>query len=394
MAQQPKAPQANNGIEPIRGDAGGTVLGPRNLAREQQAPDLLRSPLTDQGSLPNMRFSFADAHNRLSVGGWSRQVTNREMSSAITIAGVDMRLNPGSSREMHWHKEAEWAYMLKGRARVSAVDAQGRTYLDDVGEGDGWYFPSGIPHSIQALSEGCEFLLAFDDGAFSENSTFLVSDWLAHTPKDIIAANFGVSVDDLVDLPPHERYIFAAPVPPPLEEQRGPSPNGAVPNTFTHHLGSMEPKTTSGGSVRIQDSSNFPASKTIAAVLVEVEPGAMRELHWHPNADEWQYYISGQARMTVFGSSATATTFDFQAGDVGTVPRAMGHYVQNTGTDKLVFLEMFRSDHYADVSLNQWLALSPRQLVQETLHLNQNMMQALDPVKQPVINRGKPGKSA
>ncbi|MEJ7659077.1 MAG: cupin domain-containing protein [Hymenobacter sp.] len=146
MAQPTKSPQTDNGIEPIRGDEAAPSWG-RATPREQQSQDPLRSQLTDQGSLPNMRFSFADAHNRLSVGGWSRQVTNREMSSAMTIAGVDMRLNPGSSREMHWHKEAEWAYMLKGRARVSAVDAQGRTYLDDVGEGDGWYFPpaSRIP---------------------------------------------------------------------------------------------------------------------------------------------------------------------------------------------------------------------------------------------------------
>jgi len=381
----------NTPFEPIRGNMGGTILGPRNPAREQQAPDLVRSPRTDQGTMLNMRFSFADAHNRLSEGGWSRQVTQRELPSALTMAGVNMRLNPGSNREMHWHKEAEWAYMLKGTARVTSVDAQGRTYIDDVAEGDGWNFPSGIPHSIQALGDGCEFLLVFDSGGFSENSTFLVSDWLAHTPKEVIAANFGVSVDDLADLPKGERYIFAAPVPPSLDEQRGPSPNGAVPNTFTHRLRRQEPLRTSGGTVRILDSSTFPASSTIAAVLVEVNPGAMREMHWHPNADEWQYYISGQARMTVFGSSATATTFDFQAGDVGSVPFAMGHYVQNTGTEPLVFLEMFRSPYYADVSLNQWLALSPPQLVQETLNLNQNMMHALDPVKQPVIHRGTPG---
>ncbi len=129
-------------------------------------------------------------------------------------------------------------------------------------------------------------------------------------------------------------------------------------------------------------------------MLVEVNPGAMREMHWHPNTDEWQYYIAGQGRMTVFGSSATATTFDFQAGDVGTVPFAMGHYVQNTGTEPLVFLEMFRSSYYADVSLNQWLALTPKQLVQETLNPSEHLMQALDPNKQPVIHREIPASKA
>jgi oxalate decarboxylase len=132
-----------------------------------------------------------------------------------------------------------------------------------------------------------------------------------------------------------------------------------------------------GGRVRIVDSSNFPASTTIAAALVEVDPGGMRELHWHPNADEWQYYLAGSARMTVFAAEGTANTFDYQAGDVGYVPFPMGHYVENTGGQPLRFLEMFRSDRYASVSLDQWLALTPAQLVREHLPIDQRTITAL-----------------
>ena len=85
--------------------------------------------------------------------------------------------------------------------------------------------------------------------------------------------------------------------------------------------------------------------------------------------DEWQYYLEGQARMTVFAAEGLARTFDYQAGDVGFVPFTMGHYVENRGDTPLRFLEMFRSDHYADVSLNQWLALTPPELVRAHLHL-------------------------
>jgi oxalate decarboxylase len=129
--------------------------------------------------------------------------------------------------------------------------------------------------------------------------------------------------------------------------------------------------------VRITDSSNFPAATTIAAALVEVEPGGMRELHWHPNTDEWQYYISGRGRMTVFASGGKARTFDYQAGDVGYVPFAMGHYLENTGTETLTFLEMFRSNHFADVSLAQWLALTPPELVQAHLNVDDQTMKAI-----------------
>ncbi len=125
---------------------------------------------------------------------------------------------------------------------------------------------------------------------------------------------------------------------------------------------------------------------TIAAALVEVEPGAMRELHWHPNADEWQYYISGNARMTVFASGGRARTFDYAAGDVGYVPFAMGHYVQNTGDGVLRFLEIFRSDRFADLSLRQWLGLVPPELVREHLDGAPDVIVALSTTR-PIIVR-------
>ena len=124
----------------------------------------------------------------------------------------------------------------------------------------------------------------------------------------------------------------------------------------------------SGGSIRIADSTNFPASKTVAAALVTVKPGSMRELHWHPNADEWQYYMKGSARMTVFNTGPHANTTDFRPGDVGVVGRNFGHYVENTGDDDLVFIETFRSDHYEEVSLANWLSHLPPKLV--SAHLN------------------------
>jgi oxalate decarboxylase len=369
--------------QPIRDGAGATDPGPRNVLLDRQNPDLLTPPSTDSGTLPNLKYSFSLAHNRLQEGGWARQVTVRELPIATTLAGVNMRLNPGGVRELHWHKEAEWAYMLYGRARISAVDQEGRNFLDDVGVGDTWNFPAGIPHSIQGLEEGCEFLLVFDDGNFSEDSTFLITDWFAHTPRAVLAKNFGVEESDFAGIPTHERYIFPVQVPGPLSSDRVTNPAGQ--RSFSHRLMAQEPLKTSGGTARIVDSSSFPAASTIAAALVEVEPGGLREMHWHPNNDEWQYYIEGSGRMTVFASEGKARTFDYQAGDVGYVPFAMGHYIENTGDIPLRFLEMFKSARFADVSLNQWMALTPPELVQAHLNLNPTVMGALRKQKWPVV---------
>jgi oxalate decarboxylase len=371
---------------PIRGDRGATILSPRNVPLERENPDLLASPYTDSGTIPNLKFSFATARNRLLSGGWAREVTVRELPVATELAGVNMRLKPGGIREMHWHKEAEWAYVLAGRARITAVDEEGRTFIDDVGVGDLWNFPSVIPHSIQGLEEGCEFLLVFDDGNFSENETFLITDLFAHIPRDVLAQNFGVSEAAFANIPvdyEHDRYIFSGQVPGPKSGDIVQSAAGIVPTTFSHRMMAQEPIKVDGGWVRITDSTNFPAASTIAAALVNVEPGALRELHWHEN-DEWQYYISGQARMTVFASGGKARTFNYQAGDVGYIPHGMAHYVQNLSDEPLRFLELFRSARFMDVSLNQWMALTPQELVRAHLNLDQKTIARLRKDK-PVI---------
>jgi oxalate decarboxylase len=375
-----------NTLLPRRAGLGGTNPVPHNVVLERQNPDLLVPPATDSGTLPNLHFSFSDAHTRLANGGWTRQVTMRELPIATTIAGVEMRLNTGGSRELHWHKAGEWGFILYGRARLTAIDPQGRYFVDDVGVGDIWYFAPGFPHSIQGLdSDGCEFLLAFDDGAFDEDNTFLISDWFKHVPNEVLGKNFGVPASlfgHTAD--PRDRYIFPAPLPGPLSADKiaGADP---VPQSFSHRMLAQDPIKTKGGTVRITDSKVFPISKTIAAALVELEPGAMRELHWHPNNDEWQYYIEGQGRMGVFAASGHAGSFDVQAGDVGYVPFAMGHYIENTGNGPLRFLEMFKSDYYADVSLDQWMALTPPKLVTATLNLDQQVMQSLRIEKDPVV---------
>ncbi|HKC13731.1 MAG TPA: oxalate decarboxylase family bicupin [Vicinamibacteria bacterium] len=385
MTSEHTARGSTNTPQPISGNLGAPIIGPSNPAREAQNPDTLAPPRQDHGTVPNLRWSFTDSHMHLAPGGWGRQTTTRELPISTQIAGVSMRLKAGGVRELHWHKAAEWAYMLKGRARITAIDQGGRAFQDDVGEGDLWYFGAGIPHSIQGLAgDGCEFLLVFDDGNFSEEETFLLTDWLAHTPKDVLAKNFGVPESAFAHIPEKELWIFQADVPGPLAADRV-AGAGPVPLSFSYRMLAQEPMRMKGGTVRVADSSVFPASKTIAAALVEVEPGGMRELHWHTNVDEWQFYISGEARMTVFASVNNARTFNFQAGDVGAVPFPMGHYIENIGKATLRFLEIFRSDHFADVSLAQWLAFTPHALVRAHLNIDESVLAKIPARKTPVV---------
>ncbi|PBK73238.1 oxalate decarboxylase [Armillaria solidipes] len=385
----------NEGSDPslvtaYRGKIGASVMGPDNMPIDLQNPDLFAPPTTDSGSMPNAKWPFALSHNRLQTGGWARQENIGVMPIATQMASVNMRLEAGAIRELHWHKTAEasgWAYVLKGSTQITAVDTEGRNYIATVGPGDLWYFPPGIPHSLQATGddeEGSEFILVFDDGDFSEDSTFLLTDWLDHVPYEVIQKNFQASNSDaFAHIPKEELYIFPSTVP--EDDASAPiSPQGTVPNPYSFALSKANATQSSGGSVKIVDSRSFTVSSTIAMAEVTVEPGAMRELHWHPTMDEWSFFIEGTGRVTVFASQGTARTFNYQPGDIGYVPTAYGHYVENTGNTTLKFLEIFKSDRFEDISLNQWLALTPPAVVKAHLNIDDATISQLSKVK-PVI---------
>ena len=374
----------SDGPQPIRGSMGATDPGPRNVELDRQNPDIFVPPETDNGSFPNLKFSFSLAHNRLEDGGWAREVTVRDLPVATSMAGVNMRLGPGVVRELHWHKEAEWGYVTQGRVRVTVVDVDRSVFVDDLQEGDVWLFPAGIPHSIQGLEEGCEFLLVFDDGKFSEYQTMLITEWFAHTPRDVLAKNFGVPESHFANIPKKEKYIFKLPVPPPLDLVRKRLPDNKPITPFTWHASAQAPNRYDGGSTKVIDVKNFPRT-TLSALIIELAPGAMRELHWHPHADEWQYYLEGEARMTVFDAVNSARTFDYRAGDVGYVPRTLGHYIENIGSTTMRVINVFNSPHYQDVSLNQWMALTPPELVRGHLNLDDTAMKALRREFRPVV---------
>lgn len=292
-------------------------------------PSLLLPPSTDHGSLPNLKFSFSQGHNRIEDGGWAREVTRRELPAAESLAGVNMRLGPGVIRELHWHKESEWAYVTKGVARITTIDTEGRVFIDDVKAGGIWLFPPGIPHSIQGVDPdvGTEFILVFNDGDFSEYQTLLITEWFAHTPKDVLAKNFGVSEDVFKNIPKSEKYIFRQPLPADIETVRKQLPHNPVKSPYAFHSDEHEWTENPGGKSLIVDDRNFPVT-TMASLLMDIEPGALRELHWHPDADEWLYVLEGHGRFTVFDATSTARTFDLSPGDVAFVPKVLGHYIE------------------------------------------------------------------
>ncbi|KAA2236592.1 cupin domain-containing protein [Salinarimonas soli] len=368
-----------------------TDPGPSNPDLARNLPSFTDPPATDVGSMGRFWNSFNTAPRRQQNGGWARQVTKHDFSVSDQISGVNMRLSRGGIRELHWHQQAEWAVVTNGAVRVTVMDEDGRASVADVKAGGLWYFPAGFPHGLQGIGpDGAEFVLAFDNGEQTEYNTLLVTDWVAHTPPEVLAKNFGMPAETFRNIPLQNRWIFQGEPPGSLAADQASvrGPLGDPPRPFIFDLAGKRPdKVTAGGQVQIADSRNFEVSTTIAAAMVTLKPGAIREMHWHPNADEWQYWIAGEGRMTVFDTGPAAQTADFRAGDIGVVKKNLGHYIENTGSTDAVFMEIFRTNRYAEFSLTQWLAMTPPAIVAATLNLDPAVVERLPKDRAEVMPR-------
>jgi oxalate decarboxylase len=329
---------------------------------------------------PRFRYQLEKKEPRLGPGGITRGASVHEFPASVGIAGVSMRLAPGGIREMHWHANAaEWGYVITGSCRTTILHPDGNSYTDTFYPGDVWYFPRGYGHSIQGTGpDECHFILIFDNGDFSEDHTFSVSDFIASVPKEIVAQNLGLSIDEVNQLPKKEVYFALGKVP---DDHSFTSTPRSYPELISKHrypLHAQQPRRIPGGGTqRTVTVEEFPISTTMAGSLIELQPGALREMHWHPNADEWQYYISGTAEMTVFLAEAAAVTEQFNAGDVGYVPMGAGHYIKNTGTNVCRILIGFNNGHYQAIDLSEWLATNPNDLLETNFSLSADTVNKL-----------------
>jgi oxalate decarboxylase len=315
--------------------------------------------------LPSFKFELEKSVGKVIGGSYGKEATVTQLPISKGIAGVSMRLESGTMRELHWHATAaEWAFVLNGRVRTTVIDPQGCAETNDFDPGDVWYFPRGHAHVLECLGdEPCHFILIFDNGYFSEFGTFSITDWLGHVPKALLAKNFGLPESAFEGFPQAEVYFASGALPPatpapPLQGWKLP------PLTHRYQMLKQPPhRTFAGGREWRVDSTNFPISTSMAAVVLDLEPGALRELHWHPTADEWQYVIAGDISVTMFGSGGRFRTETLSQGDVGYIPQGYGHSVENVGSTGCRVLIGFNAGVYAAIDLSQWIAGNPADIL-------------------------------
>jgi oxalate decarboxylase len=171
-----------------------------------------------------------------------------------------------------------------------------------------------------------------------------------------LAKNLGLPESALEGLPTEELYFAFGEIPP--EQPVAPLQGWNKPK-LTHKYEMLKQpahRTYSGGREWRVDASTFPISTTVTGVVLELEPGAVRELHWHPTADEWHYIITGKIAVTMFGSHGRYRVETLNKGDVGYIPQGYGHSIENVGSAPCRVLIGFNTGMYQTIDLSQWLA--------------------------------------
>jgi oxalate decarboxylase len=184
-----------------------------------------------------------------------------------------------------------------------------------------------------------------------------------HTPPALLAKNFGLPEAMFATFSKEEVY-FARGKPPPAEPSV-PLQGWRLPlETHKYRLLEQPPHATyRGGREWRVDSRRFPIAKTITGVVLDLDPGALRTLHWHPNADEWQYVVEGEVSVTLFGSHGRYRIERLQKGDVGYIPQGYGHSIENVGGIPARILIGFHAGIYETIDLSQWIAANPRDVL-------------------------------
>jgi oxalate decarboxylase len=337
------------------------ALGGRAAAGDPSFMNNVPDPLLSGKELPTFKFALEKSEGKVIGKSYGKEATVEQLPISRGVAGVSMSLEPGAMRELHWHATAaEWAFVDKGRVRTTVLAPGGYAETNDFEPGDVWYFPRGHGHMLECLGdEPCHFILIFDNGYFSEFGTFSITDWIGHVPKELLAKNFGLPASTFDGFPTKEVYFARGSQPP----EKAAAPLGEVkrpPETHRYRLLADKPRIDNkGGRLWLVDSKRFPISKTVAGAILELDPGAMRELHWHPTADEWQYVFAGKVSVTLFGSGGRFRVETLEQGDVGYIPQGYGHSLENVGDKPCRVLLGFNSGVYEDIDLTEWIAANP-----------------------------------
>jgi oxalate decarboxylase len=342
----PEQPSSTLSRRGLLGAAGGAlaVAALPAAARAAATPVGPGLPATDQDfalALSTLNPQITGATGSVALGRLDNMPVLGGQGASFGLMRIEAN---GGLREPHWHPDSwELQYYLGGHARVEIVLITGDCAQLDVGPGDMVFLPQGCGHSIlNTGDEGIQALLVFQ----------------VDTPRSIGLGNFFSGMDTGVTtqtLGVPTSTLASAPKPPrgnpfPARQAGGQGAGPSLPRTgqqLSFPLLGTPPQTqVPGGTVTHCNANDLPAMQgaNAAMVLVRLQPGALREPHWHPEAWEINLCVGGSGQIGIVLPDSTQATYAVGPGDVVFVPQGYGHYILNTGGGDMTFVSSFNAD--------------------------------------------------
>lgn len=360
------------------------------------------------------KYGFAAQEWIQYPGGLYKASSTANFPASDKLSGALFKLNPGGLREMHWHNPNEWGFVLNGTCRATLVN-QGSTHMVeswDYDNGDIWFFPGNFGHVILGVDPefGCTYMTSYDQGDFDERLDAQgLSGWYTQAPAAIAAQAFGLPNTSMITanlvngtnnfLPQGNltELIAGDSTPSPVLAATSAALTSQV-NSMTHRYpfgtaGYLE-VSTDGGTVRTADTQYFPASTAISGSLVHFKPGALRQMHWHVNEDEWQFVINGTVQIQLYdGLGALSGVNTLGPNDLGVAPAGLGHFIKNADPENDAWMILvFNNGSFTNLEIEDWIGNFPLSYTALSLNTSLDFVQQFNFSRSGLVAQGPGAK--
>jgi oxalate decarboxylase len=355
-------------------------------AAAQEAQGWNNQPPTKPGEAPEdfLGFNLLASEPKTFAGGAIRTLTKNEMPTLDGMALFDVQFEPSGLGELHWHANAdELGYQLEGEGEVGIFSTDGTGVILPVEPGTVTFVPRGYFHYFRNLSAGPMHRAAIFSNAAPE--TYLWSATLPQVPQTWLAATFGLGPEDFPFLATRGTQ-FVVKVPGAI-----PAPPAAAPNPYSVQATAVEPTVYGGGTMREIGVEAIPALDGLTVFPTQIEGYGLSEPHWHPNAGELDYCISGQAEVGIVAPDGRAQTFVIGPGGAAFVPVNWFHYIANVSDEPLEILSYYSNAKPNHIGLAQSFAFWPPDVIAASFGLDPALFAKLPKLGDVVIAPAPPG---
>ena len=365
--------------------AAGAALPITAAAQEHAGWNNQPPPAPGEAPPDFLGFDLGASTPRVFPAGQIRLLTQSQMPALDGLALFEVEFEQGGLGELHWHANAhEMGLQIAGEGEVGILAPDGTGTITPIAPGSVTYIPHGYFHFFRNVGDGPMHRIAAFTNAAPE--TYLLSATLPPVPQTWLAATFGLAAADFPYLPERgTQFIVNVPGP-------SPTPLAPEPNPYTTFQATdMEPATYAGGTIRQISANEIPTLEAMTASFLEIEAHGLREPHWHTNAREIDYCLSGQAEYGIVAPDGSHQSFVLGAGGAAFIPANWFHYIANVGDEPLEILAFFDDPAPDHIDLSRGFGFFPPEVIAASFGLDPELISALPNEGDGVIAPAPPG---